>query len=439
MKRIIAVILAFALLAGCADAPSEVQKENEVLDRADSAEYEEKEQSSTLVSSSERESSVQREFEYLTAEQIRAESEKRDSAEKYNISVKSVRVSEGQTMPVYKLKKYFTGFENIDGFIKEFYGEDVSANKSKLSWYKDGHSEFFPDSPDRYTVDTECKGALQYSYDEKGAVFASSSACGQFMANTPGCWEHQVAGGELVKTVDIAAGEKPDNTAYNMYDGGTVTVSRAVERAEMQVNKYIKMVFTDKMTCRVNKVEIMKMQDGAYGFQLYFEFADEQGNLYLTNQIYSIDNESFDNESKALIAQNIAVAWVFDSKERINYFCLNTIPQQSDALTDGKQLLSFDSALKCVHQKLAQSVLYDLDSAALEYVVTYPAKKGMIRRDTNGDLLGFDEREYLHRKDCDVYLRPCWVFRDYKKNDGHNSVLGGIIIVDAVTGDVTLY
>ena len=57
MKRIIAVILAFALLAGCADAPSEVRKENEVLDRAESAEYEEKEQSSTLVSSSESESS----------------------------------------------------------------------------------------------------------------------------------------------------------------------------------------------------------------------------------------------------------------------------------------------------------------------------------------------------------------------------------------------
>jgi hypothetical protein len=199
------------------------------------------------------------------------------------------------------------------------------------------------------------------------------------------------------------------------------------------------MVYTDKMTCRVNKVEIRKMQDGAYGFEIYFEFVDAQGCIILTNQIYADDSESFDNGSKPLISRNIAVAWVFDSKERINFFSLNTIPLQSEIVTDAQKLLTYKSALKCVHRQLAQSVLYDLDSAVLEYVVTFPAKSGVIRRDKNGELVGFDECEYLHRKDCDSYLRPCWVFTDYSKNDGHQAVLGGLIIVDALTGDVYVY
>jgi hypothetical protein len=224
-----------------------------------------------------------------------------------------------------------------------------------------------------------------------------------------------------------------------MYDGGSVTVSRAIQRAQTQVNKYLKMVYTDKMTCLVNKVEIRKMHDGAYGFEIYFEFVDAQGCIILTNQIYADDSESFDNGSKPLISRNIAVAWVFDSKDKINYFSLDTIPLQGETVTDAPKLLTYKSALKCVHRQLAQSVLYDLDSAVLEYVVTFPAKSGVIRRDKNGELVGFDECEYLHRKDCDAYLRPCWVFRDYSKNDGHQAVLGGLILVDALTGDVYVY
>lgn len=436
MKKQLCILLTAALFTACASAPSEVQKENDVLDRVESAVQGEKGYVSKQSDSS---SAQKNDLEFAPLEQIRATYENENSENEYNVRVKSVRVSEGQTMPVYKLGKCFENTENIVGFIKDFYGEDVNQNKSKLTLYKEGHSEYFSDSPDRYTVDTDCKGALQYRCDDKGAIYASVSACGQFVANTPGCWEHQVAGGELVKTVDIASGEKPDETPYKMYDGGSVTVGRAVERAQTQVNKYLKMVYTDKMTCRVNKVEIRKMQDGAYGFEIYFEFVDAQGCIILTNQIYPADSESFDSGLKPLISCNIAVAWVFDSKEKINYFSLNTIPLQSEIVTDAPKLLTYKSALRCVYRQLAQSVLYDLDSAALEYVVTYPAKSGVIRRDKNGDLLGFDEREYLHRKDCDAYLRPCWVFRDYSKNDGHHSVVGGIIIVDALTGDVYVY
>lgn len=437
MKNKLCVILSAVLLTACASAPSEVQKENDALDKMESLVQEEKgfvnKQTDSKTDSS------RTDLEFAPLEQIRKSCENESIENEYNVKVSSVRVSEGQKMPVYKLGKCFENTENIVGFIKEFYGEDVDENKSKLCWYKDGHSEYFPDSPDRYTVDTDCKGALQYRYDEKGAIYASVSACGQFVANTPGCWEHQVAGGELVSTVDIAAGEKPDDNPYKMYDGGSVTVSRAIQRAQTQVNKYLKMVYTDKMTCRVNKVEIRKMQDGAYGFEIYFEFVDAQGCIILTNQIYADDSESFDNGSKPLISRNIAVAWVFDSKDKINYFSLNTIPLQSEIVTDAQKLLTYKSALKCVHRQLAQSVLYDLDSAVLEYVVTFPAKSGVIRRDKNGELVGFDECEYLHRKDCDAYLRPCWVFRDYSKNDGHQAVLGGLILVDALTGDVYVY
>lgn len=437
MKNKLCVILSAVLLTACASAPSEVQKENDALDKMESLVQEEKgfvnKQTDSKTDSS------RTDLEFAPLEQIRKSCKNESIEKEYNVKVSSVRVSEGQKMPVYKLGKCFENTEDIGGFIKEFYGEDVNENKSKLCWYKDGHSEYFPDSPDRYTIDTDCKGALQYRYDEKGAIYASVSACGQFVANTPGCWEHQVAGGELVSTVDIAAGDKPDDTPYKMYDGGSVTVSRAIQRAQTQVNKYLKMVYTDKMTCRVNKVEIRKMQDGAYGFEIYFEFVDAQGCIILTNQIYADDSESFDNGSKPLISRNIAVAWVFDSKEKINYFSLNTIPLQSEIVTDAQKLLTYKSALKCVHRQLAQSVLYDLDSAVLEYVVTFPAKSGVIRRDKNGELVGFDECEYLHRKDCDAYLRPCWVFRDYSKNNGHQAVLGGLILVDALTGDVYVY
>lgn len=434
MKKMISLILTALMLTACASAPSEVQKENNVLDSVSEVQSAGPYRPPTS-SQSKPESSL----EFDTLENIRKNCQSENKSNAGNVTVKNVRVSEGQTMPVYKLGKCFENTEDIGEFIKEFYGEDLNKNKSKLCWYKDGHSEYFPESPDRYTVDTDCKGALQYRYDEKGAIYASVSACGQFVANTSGCWEHQVAGGELVSTVDIAAGEKPDDTPYKMYDGGSVTVSRAIQRAQTQVNKYLKMVYTDKMTCRVNKVEIRKMQDGAYGFEIYFEFVDAQGCIILTNQIYPDDSESFDNGSKPLISRNIAVAWVFDSKEKINFFSLNTIPLQSEIVTDAQKLLTYKSALDCVHRKLAQSVLYDLDSAVLEYVVTFPAKSGVIRRDKNAELVGFDEREYLHRKDCDAYLRPCWVFKDYSKNDGHEAVIGGLILVDALTGDVYVY
>ena len=191
MKNKLCVILSAVLLTACASAPSEVKKENDALDKMESLVQEEKgfvnKQTDSKTDSS------RTDLEFAPLEQIRKSCKNESIENEYNVKVSSVRVSEGQTMPVYKLGKCFENTEDIGGFIKEFYGEDVNENKSKLCWYKVGHSEYFPDSPDRYTIDTDCKGALQYRYDEKGAIYASVSACGQFVANTPGCWEHQVA------------------------------------------------------------------------------------------------------------------------------------------------------------------------------------------------------------------------------------------------------
>ena len=82
--------------------------------------------------------------------------------------------------------------------------------------------------------------------------------------------------------------------------------------------------------------------------------------------------------------------------------------------------------------------MYELDSAVLEYVLQSPYVEGRIPYDKKEDRFAVYDPFGTYAADT-PQVRPCWVFRDLKLNDPNLHSLGGVYIVDAITGELNVY
>ena len=128
MKKLFSVILAAVLLTACASAPSEVQKENDVLDRASVAELDKMKQTEKSNTSSAAENSS--ELEYASLAQIRQTAPQQNSDNNSNVLVKKVLVPDADAMPAYTVRRYFDNYDKIEQLVPIVYNEPF--DKSKL-------------------------------------------------------------------------------------------------------------------------------------------------------------------------------------------------------------------------------------------------------------------------------------------------------------------
>ena len=442
MKRLSIVITAFVLLTACASAPSEVQKENDVLDSASVADIGEVKRPSD--SSSHSGDSKQSSIEYATMKEIRDSLDDVQKNNKTNVIVKSVRVGGGDSMPVYTPKKYNENYDDLAQIVEDMYGE--SYDKTKV---QDGNQgKCYRTYLEEYEYDGTVQGKtiarepmIMYTADGLGeAQELHSMRTGSFgiCGKTKVDGEHRFPESqEKIKTYKLYAGEDPKDDSYVMTDGKQLRVADAVKCAEDFYNTYIAKLRGDGFTYKVNLLNVHRFDDGTHGFAYYMDLYDKNGNIHAGGIPVTNMSESYGRERKNWIYSDSFYGLTVDSKNEP--YCFTGYNRGYDKVIDkGEKLISYQSALDIVASKLATSAMYELDSAVLEYVLQSPYVEGRIPYDKKEDRFAVYDPFGTYAADT-PQVRPCWVFRDLKLNDPNLHSLGGVYIVDAITGELNVY
>ena len=431
MKKQLAVLLAAIMLTACAEAPEEVQRENSILDNVQTVSQPEQ---STADESSADSSESGENTGLMTLDEIRASLDSDIAENRSNVSARVVRVPESDAMPAVRLKKSFDDFGRIESIIKEQLGVDVSEHPERIKQFNENHTVFRMSETETLNFDT-CKGSLMYTDpNDPGALFWSSN-CGDLVASKGS----DPYAGTLVKAYDKRLGDIFPDESYMMTDGKELTVSAAVKQAEDTADRYIAALYTDKTKVKVYRAEIYDT-DAGHCITMLAEYADENGDLFFTNDTVFCSIEDYMKKTSPMIPAFNLMMWT-DKAGALPSIVADSVPAAEEETASGDKLLSYGAALKRLQTRLASAAAYEFGCATLEYVVTAPYSEKYIeyRTDKDGDVSWqFYKELYIHIPETSYEARPYWVFRDFEKNPENNgeSVWGGVYLVDALTGEI---
>ena len=424
MKKLFSVILAAVLLTACASAPSEVQKENDVLDRASVAELDKMKQTEKSNTSSAAENSS--ELEYASLAQIRQTAPQQNSDNNSNVLVKKVLVPDADAMPAYTVRRYFDNYDKIEQLVPIVYNEPFDKSKLMSVEHRLENSS------------QQCKGGAFYEYQKGKMMGIATANCGGLTLSTFDRNEADIYTLPEVRRYRLYLGEAANDDEYAMHDGKTLKVGEAIKKIEQNYNEHYAKLFDSALKFKVKELVVRKFADGTHAYVYDMQQYDKFGCLMLTCVKGISDCDEFDSGSKPWLLENDCHGYVTRSSVDINDFILAA--RIADKVTNkGEKLLTFGSALKKLGSTLATSALYDMDIASLENVAVCPAQSGILPKDDRGELCQLDERQCIHSGSCTFEVRPFWVFRDLEKSGDMQREKFGLILVDALTGSVYVY
>ncbi|MBR1763817.1 MAG: hypothetical protein IJ746_00300 [Ruminococcus sp.] len=424
MKKIFVIMLSALILAACAEAPEEVKRENEVLDRTEDAVRENAEDSRDELTLS-------------TMEEIRAALENDIRQNATNVSAAKVFVSDAESMPVYTIKRHFGTVDVFKKIIAESLG---SCDEGDLGHSEDGHSYFQWSPTEVLNYNNECEGSWFYpdTTDKKEAPKFFYSDCGMFIHS-----EGDPYAGEVADTYDLRKGDTFPEEKLTLTDGGRCSVAEAVKESEEEAEKYISRLFCEGMSVRVYMASVYR-QDSGSSITMYADIVMPNGAPVLCGAKIAGDVMSryYDGKSP-MMPENILVFSKSGAGKPADVI-INRTPAPDEQTESGDRLLSYGEAVKLLSSRLATASAYEFDCASLEYVISAPYSERYCAQAVYGDgsaFMDFYNELYYHMDDNREYLRPCWVFRDLSKQcEGENEwVQGGIYTVDALTGEIGIY
>lgn len=410
MKRFMSIIIIAALLTSCAKAPDEVIKENEVLNSAESIQSE--------VS-----------LEYASLDEIRARIDTDRLDNSSNVILNNVRVGTGEKMPVYDTIREFPSYMEIEVPVKDIFNDEFSLDSSRTIKENFG-------TGDNY-------GMIFYVPEGKGQECGvSSSYYGSMSIVYDFDIDHAMpnpnAGDELVKTYMISLGDDPKNDSYTMADQNKLKICDAIKEGERLFNTYFLKPHGNDITLKVSRLDVYKYSDDSYGYAYYVDAYDNNGNLLIgnTNPVNNI--EDFDKQNSNFIFDRKAYGYFNDSKMHPHLYT-NLTPSEGNISENGDKLITLKCALNILSGRLASSAMYEYDDVSLSYLTVIPPVDGSVTEDEYGNKTIFDDLSFYMNNSNTIQLRPYWVFRNSDKNSPEYSVNEGMVIVDALTGELYIY
>lgn len=244
----------------------------------------------------------------------------------------------------------------------------------------------------------------------------------------------------------------PNDISYVMKDGNEWNLNEAIKYAENFYNSYLtKLESTD---CRylVQTVVVQRFEDNTFGYLFEFVLKDHNGNYYESEPNYPKENGYYDKvfSNESFPVELNSYLWAFN-KEEVNRFRKDMGFNYKQITDDGERLLTLGSAIDLLSDKLADKKALQIDCAELDYVL-YCKKYDIWEKwmdgkwydyckDNGWDFLNDKETRsdaylsYNAVTDCELELRPVWVFRTEATNLINYNV-GETYYVDAVTGEI---
>ena len=438
MKKLFVIITAAVVLTACAKAPDEVQRENDVLNSASVAD------ARTMSGSDDKQKhdkSIKDEgidIQYASMEEIRSSLNEVQKNNKTNVVVKSVRVGNGRSMAAYKPKKINKNYDDIGRIVEDLYGEKYD----KSNWEKGDKEKYIKDDY-ALEVNGEVKGKttmLNYCADglpmgSTQELFTTPVGKFSFGGTSPVDKNKRFPQPEkVIKTYKIFAGDDPGEDKYKMSDGKELMVKEAIKCGEDFYNTYVAALRNDGITYKVNILFVHEFSDGTHGFSYYMDLFDRNGNIHGASLLTASQSVIFGKDHGLYFFNDSFEGLTIDSKNQP--FCFTGYNRDVDEVIEaGDKLVTYASALEIVSGTLATSAMYEMDSATLEYVLVCPYKDGLIDYDEKTKQYGIMEENVAYLSG-EPQIRPYWVFRDLSKSGYTSAISGGMVFVDALTGEV---
>ncbi len=447
-RKLIPVVTAALLFSACAEAPKEVKEEKETLDNFSQPEI----PNSDSQSAENNESAENNGLEYASLDDIRKDADELMKNNDSNVKFSTVRVGSGKTMPTYKIDPYNQNYDQLDDIIDHFYHTDFSLDSPRCEHYTKGMDLI--ESPDQpYTNTTDCilfypedmDSSKSLVYHETGYSFYSSTE-----ADDPYRYIEDLP---TEKRYKIFLGDQLDDSTYKMSDGSEWSVKDAAEYAQDFCDTYFKPLEKELFDYRLTDFRVKKLGDD-FGYSLYFQRVDKDGNLFDDHRAYPIEQPGFDprllewiwgyleNSNPYLYDSEINIT--FKGKESMSAYYKGLAPYHGDEPIDsGEKLLTLSSAIDVISSQMAGGTTYTFETAELEYY--YVALDCPHFTDPVGDnKRSWGDLDMLNS--ADIQLRPYWAFTKSKTfTDVQDSSVdtintpNSLYLVDALTGKLSIY
>lgn len=454
MKRKIMIrvsaLLCAALLTGCAEVPSEVAQEIEILDHVSEAESRPAQEDSTASIA-----------ERGTLAALRAQAEQELAENHSRMVIESVRMPDSDDMPVCDVKIGGAPFETFSEICAVFFPDENTQPDNPVYQIQRGsdpideavpaydhpywegehlkapnvsfvdYITFYPhglDKPYGLQWDTGYVRVSQTGWSE----YAGYNGYVPSISDPP---EERCRKKQPVKYTRAEALASDDRC--EMVSGGEWAVADAVRYVEAVYNETLHKADVLDFTYTVHDVSALYIFEAeAYAYYFTVQFADAQGNPFDCGDTYV----------QRLIKSRIETGRSFPMELGSFAYCYGkeqlavaeksyTISEMTPTQTD-PELLSVTAAAAVIDELLAPAQAIRIPCAELNYVLLckgYPyTQQWEIETDpTGGFAAGYFPN--LARRDCDFEIRPMWCFRSENYSDLDLN-LGFVYMVDAVSG-----
>lgn len=419
------------LLTACSTIPEEVSRDNEILNSVAPIDKSELNEDN---------------YERLSMGEIRNSIKKTLSENNTNVIPGKVIVTEGNSMPAYKVSPFYKNFE-LDNIVKYLMNEDFTLDEPYCRYHKKGTvSDKDSGSTWGFDVVYYLGSAQKYTQGlvvhETGTMFYYSTPIDAPNRDT------DIAPTE--KRYRLYLGDELDGSSFKLRDGSEWSVNAAAEYALDFVNDFLAPLENNEFTYSVSEFRVKDLGDG-FGYVVDLQRLSKNGNYIDNRPVYFNVNYSLDYFTHKPLGDS----WIekgypyfyssqiqvcFQAKEKVFSFAKAKAPYTGEQVTDGEELISLKSAIDIVSGNMADLSIQEFEYTELAYFY--------VAMDCNS----YDENGQPYQDDdhmlytSDIQLRPYWAFvkedcwPDMQGGEGGNEPAkkDRLFLVDAITGQFIL-
>lgn len=421
-KKLMCMALSLLLLTGCAKAPSEVDKEIENYNSAQTVK--------------------QAVTDTLPVDEAIKEARSFSADNTTNIIVKNLILPESTKMPTYDVRfdssgagEVFKKLQNEPLLATDGGGIAVDSPSDIRSW-KDKKENCFSSFP-------ELNGTLYYrnSSDVKrsdwGTYYNQDMTMNESGIMTLFANERKTGIGSSLKyTVEkrYLAGFSESTEVFALCDGKKMSVGDAVKFAQKFCNEKLAAMEKNIFEYQVNYLDVRKVADGKYGYYVSLCRKDKYGNLFDATSMYPYHYDEFETRN-ALIASPMYL-WITSQDNVAEFQRMYTFCVEESGSND--KIVTLKTAVDTLSSKLAQGKSYDFDTAELKYIfeitqsdyIDAAREYAKTNADNSVPIVYSPESVYAYGS-YKISAKPYWVFTEITaQNTGTNC--GRIFMIDAL-------
>lgn len=425
-KKLVCAALSLILLTGCANAPSEVDKEIENYNSAQT------------VSEAERDTMP-------VGEAIKA-AKSFDTDNTTNITIKNLILPDSSKMPAYDVKFDSSGSAEVfkklqnEPMIATHGGGTAVDSHNDISGWKDKKGNCFSSFP-------ELNGTLYYQNkadvkrSDWGTYYNNDMAMNETGIMVLFANEKKTGIGSALKypvEKKYLAEFSESTESFALCDGKKMSVSDAVELAQKFCNEKLAAAEKNQFEYQVNYLDARKVADGKYGYYVSLCRKDRYGNLFDATSMYPYLFDEFESRN-ALIASPMYL-WITSRDSIAEFQRMYTFSIEESG--SNNRIVTLKAAVDTLSSELAQGTSYDFDTAELKYVFEITqsdyidAAREYAKSDEAGDtpVMYSPESVYAYGS-YKISAKPYWVFTSVVAQDTVTNC-GRIFMIDAQDGSL---